>query len=238
MYDKVDISAIKFDNKPYKKIKTIHTDKLIVKSVYYIDISYNAEPLYIQIPKCRLESFCERDNLVTLLVDKYFYEKFLKRLEIKIIDTVYNNSEKWFGGKRFTMNKISNCIVSVVEKISDDDYRFTISVGKNIIVYDRCNTRINLQDIKLLESDMLEVVCILCIENLQFIDNLFTCNAVVEQLKLYKDKPLVEYSIIESISTVSESISESMLESIGDQYGDRGTESSESVLEDEYFKET
>lgn len=228
MYDKVDISAIKFDNKPYKKIKTINN--VIVKSVYYIDISYNYEPLYIQIPKCRLESFCESDNLVTLLVDKYFYERFLKRLEIKIIDTVYNNSEKWFGGKRFTMNKISNCIVSFVEKISDDDYRFTISISKNIIVYDRCNTRINLQDIKLLESDMLEVVCILCIENLQFIDNLFTCNAVVEQLKLYKDKPLVEYSIIESISTVSESI--------GDDYGDKGTESSESVLEDEYFKET
>lgn len=235
MYDNVDISAIKFDNKPYKKIKTINMDNIIVKSVYYIDISYKGEPLYIQIPKCRLESFCEGDNLVTLLVDKYFYEKFLKRLEAKIIDTVYNNSEKWFGGKRFTMNKISNCIVSFVEKISaadlDDEYRFTISLGKNIILYDRCNTRINLDDIKMLETDMLEVVCILCIENLQFIDNLFTCNAVVEQLKLYKDKPLVEYSIIESISE-NVSVSTDVI------YENKRTESSESVLEDEYFKET
>jgi len=230
MYDNVDISAIKFDNKPYKKIKTINMDNVIVKSVYYIDISYKGEPLYIQIPKCRLESFCENDNLVTLLVDKYFYEKFLKRLETKIIDTVYNNSEKWFGGKRFTMNKISNCIVSFVEKISDDDYRFTISLGKNIILYDRCNTRINLDDIKMLESNMLEVVCILCIENLQFIDNLFTCNAIVEQLKLYKQQQrLVEYSIIESIS---ENVSTDVI------YEDKCTESSESILEDEYFKET
>lgn len=223
MYDNVDISIIKFDNKPYKKIKTINVDNVVVKSVYYIDIFYNGEPLYVQIPKCRLESFCEQDNLITLLVDKYFYERFLKCLEEKIIDTVYNNSEKWFGGKRFTMNKISNCMVSFVEKISDNDYRFTISVGKNIIVYDKCNNRINLDEIKLLESDYLEVVCILCIENLQFIDNLFTCNTVVEQLKLYKDKPLVEYSIIESVSTVSESKD--------------NLESTESVLEDEYFKE-
>ena len=83
----------------------------------------------------------------------------------------------------------------------------------------------------MLETDMLEVVCILCIENLQFIDNLFTCNAVVEQLKLYKDKRLVEYSIIESISE-NVSVSTDVI------YEDKLTESSESVLEDEYFKET
>jgi len=229
MYNDIDINSIKFDNKPYKKIKTIHIDdNVVVKSIYYIDIYYKDNPLYVQIPKCRLESFCEQDNLITLLIDKYFYENFVKRLETRIIDTVYDNSEKWFGGKRFTMNKILNCIVSLVEKVTKDDYRFTMSLGKDISVYDRCNNVINLYETQISESDNPEVVCILRIENLQFIDNLFTCNVVVEQLKLYKDKPLVEYSILESVSSISESVSNKKLAS----------ESSESVLEDEYFKET
>ena len=91
---------------------------------------------------------------------KYFYENFVKRLETRIIDTVYDNSEKWFGGKRFTMNKILNCIVSLVEKVTKDDYRFTMSLGKDISVYDRCNNVINLYETQISESDNPEVVCI------------------------------------------------------------------------------
>lgn len=240
MYNDVDISFIKFDNKPYKKIKTINNS--IVKSVYYIDIYYKSEPVYVQIPKCRLESFCEQDNLITLLVDKYFYEHFLKPLETHVINNVYNNSEKWFGGKRFTMDKICNCIVSFIEKISDDDYRLTVSIGKNTIIYDRCNNRINFDEINASSYNYLEVVCILCIENLQFIDNLFTCNAVIEQLKLYKSERLVEYSIIETISSVSESVSDRDFEDECNEDDakrvmDIKTESTESILEDEYFKD-
>lgn len=223
LYDKIDFNKIKFGNKPYKKIKTILVgDNRVTKSIYYIDIFYRNSPLYIQIPSCKLESVNEDDNLIYLLIDRKFYNDFIKVLENYIINNVYKNSETWFLGKVFTMNKIIKCFVSFVELLEGDLLRIYINYNRNLKIYDTFKNEMSLDKIK--EYNIRDVVCILYIENLQFIDNMFTCSLVMDQMKIYKENKLNEYSIMDTDSTVVS------LDGSKNDY-------TSSDLDDEYYKE-
>ena len=142
----------------------------------------------------------------------------LKRIK-ELSENVYENSETWFSGKVFTMSKIIKCFVSSVDIIDDDNCEFTMSFSKYLKIYDQFKTNIALEDIN--TNDPLEVVSIINIRNLQFIDNMFTCNILLEQMKVDKDTRIVGYSIMESEPSFSISI--------------QGDESSDSLLMDEYY---
>ena len=103
--------------------------------------------------------------------------------------------------------------------IDDDNCEFTMSFSKYLKIYDQFKTNIALEDIN--TNDPLEVVSIINIRNLQFIDNMFTCNILLEQMKVDKDTRIVGYSIMESEPSFSISI--------------QGDESSDSLLMDEYY---
>lgn len=246
MYNDVCISQIYFDKKPYRKIKHFDIDKNVLeKSVYYIDISYKRKPLYIQIPRFPLETVDISNNCLTLLINKSFYDNFILNLENYVVQSVYKNSEKWFCGKRFTMNKIVKCMVSIVDKLSEDTYRLTINLGKNVKIYDKYKNSLELSDLQV--NKMIETVCVLLVENLQFIDNMFVINVTLEQMKVYLDNRLVEYSIIDSESE-AESVSntythnDTSLQSENETQRSKNIEnqtceSTESILEDEYYME-
>lgn len=220
MYNNVDIKKIKFSDRPYKKIKKIKLgDDVVVKSIYYIDIDYDNRPLYVQMPSCKFKSINEDDNMITFIIDKIVYRDFLRRLENFVVQNVYENSETWFSGKVFTMSKIIKCFVSSVDIIDDDNCEFTMSFSKYLKIYDQFKTNIALEDIN--TNDPLEVISIINIRNLQFIDNMFTCNILLEQMKVHKDTRIVGYSIMESEPSFSISI--------------QGDESSDSLLMDEYY---
>lgn len=245
MYNNVCLSDIRFDNKPYKKIKTFNINgQDFEKSVYYIDISYKKNPLFIQIPKYRLEKLDTSTGEVTIIVDKVFYNSFMVSLEKYVIESVYKNSEKWFCGKRFTMNKIVKCMVSIAENISENLYRLNLNLGKHTKFYDKYKKDFDISNLHN-GGPLTEVVCILAIENLQFVDNMFTINVVVEQAKVYTDLNLVEYSIIdsdsevESVSSVSCETTEEKSTTHQDNIKEyKNTETTESVLDDEYYKES
>lgn len=223
MYNNVNIKRIKFSDRPYKKIKKIKLDDdMIVKNVYYIDIDYDNEPFYVQMPSCKLKSINEDDNVVTFIIDKIVYRDFIRELENYVIQNVYENSETWFSGKVFTMSKIIKCFVSLVDTIDDDNYEFTMSFSKYLKIYDQFKTNLTLEDIDINHNDLLEVVSIINIRNLQFIDNMFTCNILLEQMKIHKDTRIVGYSIMES-DNVSKSIQNDI--------------STESLLMDEYYSD-
>ena len=255
MYNKIDISKINFDNRPYKKIKSINVigqDDIvqnIVKSIYYIDINYLGNPLYVQIPCFKLVNII--DDVVELVINKEFYN-FIRSLESYIIDIVHNKSESWFLGKKFTMNKIMNSLVSNVNRLNDE-YYLSLLLSKNISLYDKYKNKISLEKLKTMKH--VDVVCIVKVCDLQFIDNRFICNLVIEQAKIINEIQIVEYSIIES-DKVSITISESLdkceskkSESESFKYksdkckSDKceskksESESSDNILEDEYYKE-
>lgn len=224
MYNNVDIKKIKFSDRPYKKIKNINLgDSTIVKNIYYIDIDYDNEPLYIQMPSCKLKSINEDDNLVTFIIDKVVYRDFIRRLENFVVQNVYENSETWFSGKVFTMSKIIKCFVSSVDCFEDGNCEFTISFSKYLKIYDQFKTNLALEDVNIKHNDeLLEVVSIINIRNLQFIDNMFTCNVLLEQMKVHKDTRIVGYSIMESESSFSiENIDSSVSLLIDEYYSDK-----------------
>jgi hypothetical protein len=223
LYNKVDFNKIKFSNKPYKKIKTILVgDERVTKSIYYIDILYKNAPLYIQIPSCKLELIDECDNMICLLTERIFYDSFIKDLENYIINNVYKNSETWFLGKVFTMNKLIKCFVSFVELLEGGLIKIYINYNRNLKIFDTFKNEMSLDKIK--RENIRDVVCVLGIENLQFIDNMFTCNLVMEQMKVYKENKLNEYSIMDTDSTVV-SLDKSK------------NDCTSSDLDDEYYKE-
>ena len=198
MYNKIDIGKINFDNRPYKKIKSINVigdDNIvqnIVKSIYYIDINYLGNPLYVQIPCFKLKNII--DDVIELVINKEFYN-FIQDLESYIIDIVHDKSESWFLGKKFTMNKIINCLCSNVNRLNDD-YYLSLLLSKNISLYDKCKNKISLEKLKAMKH--VDIVCIVKISDLQFIDNRFICNLVIEQAKIINEIQIVEYSIIDS----------------------------------------
>lgn len=197
-YNDINIDRIKF-GRPYKREREFFIeDQVIKKSVYYIDVEYENGPLYIEIKKSEIKDLYinYRGDITCLLRGHSFYRKFIEPLEKFIIQSVYENSNKWFGGKSFSHEKISKCIVSNIKPQGKD---YVLSLTKKSKLIETIN-RDNFTSIKI------------NLRELQFIDNRFTYNFILEcQL---------------NVGEKSESNLESNLES-----------ESESEFEDEYYKD-
>lgn len=220
-YTDIDIKKIKFGDVSYNKLQNIKIDnECLEKNIYYIDIYYNNDALYIQLPKTQISSCDLNNNLLQIKIDDKFHN-FIKKLEEYIIWTVHKNSELWFNGKCFTMNKIVNSIirsVSYINNIDGADLIMTLTVDKNCKFYNQYGISITEFDIEDFNptncKDRRDIVCIIKLDNLQFIDNKFTYNIVLEQAKIYNYKKLMDYSILDesdnktSVSTLLTSVEE------------------------------
>lgn len=216
-YNDIDINKIKFSDVPYNKLQYINIgNEKIEKNIHYIDIYYNNDALYIQLPKTKLYMMNYENNVLKIIIDEKMNDDFIKKLEEYIIKVVHKNSELWFN-KKFTMNKIINCIVRNVNYVKENII-MTLTLDKECKFFNQYGILLNdIESIK--TNEILDMVCIIKIDNLQFIDNKFTYNIVLEQVKVYKDTKITEYSILD----------------------DDSCESKTTVscnLEDEYYKKT
>lgn len=180
------INNIKFNEHVYSLNKTNYI-------VYFIDMYYKNSSILLQLPKCTIYKldkskmivkFNEKDKLFNFLIDP---------LEKCIKNTVYNNSEKWFG-KKFTMNKIDNCLVSPFSV-----NELTLSIEKSTLFFNKYKKLIDITDITL----NVEITPLIKIANLQFIQNKFSYDLILEQSKVLIEETLVEYSIIDSVESIS-----------------------------------
>jgi hypothetical protein len=216
-YSDIDIKKIKFGETSYNKLQKIKLDdEYLEKNVYYIDIYYNNDALYIQLPKTQIYMLNLEKNLLKIKIDEKL-NNFIKKLEEYIIMTVYKNSEMWFNGKCFTMNKIVNSIIRNTNYIKKDII-MTLTIDKHCKFFNQYGINIcsELTDII---SDNMDTICIIKMDNLQFLDNKFTYNMVLEQAKIYNIKKILEYSILDESENTSVSI-----------------EYNSDNLEDEYYK--
>jgi hypothetical protein len=221
LYKKVDLTKITFDKTPYEKYVEF-------KTIFYIDISYKEDCLYIQIPKSKIVSFDMESKIAIIEITKDFYNLFIKKLEEIIINKVYKYSTRWFNGKQFTMNKIQKCFISNV-----NNNHLYLTIDKDPFLYDQFR---NIQTLELLSTKDANIVCIVKLLNLQFMENRFTYNLVLEQAKIYRKSEVKEYSIIESTSTNKDVSSSSCSEKLKMSLVKEPVSSS-SELEDEYYKE-
>lgn len=226
LYDNINFNKIKFSSKPYKKEIIVNKQ---VRPVHFIDINYYKKPLCIQLPKL---SIIKLDNLkIQIKIHEFLYQKFIKQIEELIVDKVYNNSEMWFN-KRFTMDKIINSLITQVQ-YKNNEFLLELNYDKDTIFYNQYKKQINISEIKL----PVDIVCIIRIENLQFIDNKFTYNIFLEQAKVIENLRLKEYSILENDSeSCSNGVSSNKFRcesSYKSSY--KSTEKNSSILEDEYY---
>lgn len=201
----LDISKIRFSDTSYKKIcpeATIEFKKDTF--THFIDMYYKNQSLVLQLPKYTIESI--NNNKMIIYIDDDLIKYLIKPLEEHIINTVHNQSEKWFNGKRFTMNKIMNSIVSPLNK-KDGKNTLKVTLDKHTLYFNRYKNMMNKEDIQDSSSDI-EIVCLVKISNLQFLQNKFSYNIVLEQAKVFMEERLIEYSIIDDPDgKISDSIS-------------------------------
>lgn len=238
LYDNINFNKIKFSSKPYKKEIMVDNE---VKSIYFIDINYYKKPLYIQLPKLSMIQLGE--SKIQIKIYSYLYQKFIKQIEELVIDKVYNNSETWFN-KRFTMNKIMNSLMTQIH-YKNDEFILELGYDKDTIFYNQYKKQINSDEINL----PIDIICIIRIENLQFIDNKFTYNIFLEQAKIIENLRLKEYSILQNDSDSNKSDSKSNSKSDSKSDSNKSDSKSDSksnnklsskdtsILDDEYYFE-
>lgn len=199
----LDISKIRFSDTPYKKLCKEATLEFKKDTfTHFIDMYYKNNPLVIQLPKTKIKNI---DNAKILIeINDEIITYLIKPLEEYIINSVHEHSEKWFNGKKFTMNKIMNSLVSPLTKDSTNSLKLTLT--KNTMYFNRYKTMIHHDDIKL-SNDDIDIICLVKIANIQFLQNKFSYNMVLEQAKVFMDERLIEYSIIDEFK-ISESVSE------------------------------
>lgn len=206
----LDISKIRFSDIPYKKVCPEATGEFKQEIfTHFIDIYYKNHSLIIQLPKYKLKSM--DSNKMVIYVGDNIFQYLISPLEEHIIQTTHNQSEKWFNGKKFTMNKIMNSIVSPFNKKENEntncnEHTLKLSLNKNTLYFNKYKSIIQHVDIS--TNLDIELICLVRISNIQFLQNKFSYNIVLEQAKVFIEEHLVEYSIIDdSDDKISESAS-------------------------------
>ena len=213
----LDISKIRFSDAAYKKLCPEATTEF-KKDIFthFIDMYYKNQSLIIQLPKYKLKSI--DINKMVIYVGDNIVQYLINPLEEHIIQATHNHSEKWFNGKKFTMNKIMNSIVSpLVKKESEESTRAThatrathtlkLSLNKNTMYFNRYKKLIQYEEIS--TNPDIEIICLIRISNIQFLQNKFSYNIVLEQAKVFIEERLIEYSIIDDLDDkITESASE------------------------------
>lgn len=193
LYKNFDIQKIRFNDTIKRKVQPEH--------VYSIDMYHNNNPIFIQLDKCSCLGI-DANNRLILEVSRSM-ENFIKGLEEYIIDTVYEKSERWFNGKRFTMAKIQNALTSCLS-----NGEIVVTMSEDSCFFNQFKKRLPVTDLKF----PVDCTCVVRLCCLQFIGNKFTYKINVEQCKVNLEYKLIEYSIIEdskdSITPISETESE------------------------------
>lgn len=185
------INNIKFNEHVYSLNKTNYI-------VYFIDMYYKNSSILLQIPKCVIYKLDKSKIIVKFNEDDKLFKFFIDPLEKYIKNIVYNNSEKWFG-KKFTMNKIDNCFVSPF-----NNNELTLSIEKSTLFFNKYKRLIDINDITL----NVEITPLIKIANLQFVQNKFSYDLILEQSKVLIEDTLLEYSIIDSVESISSECSD------------------------------
>ena len=180
--------------------KIIISDTIIKKPqndntiVHLIDLYYNNQPILIQLSKNSISEI--NKELITIKIDNDIKNYLIKPFEEHISNILYSESENIFG-KKFTLDKIIKCIISPLQ-----NNLLQLSLYKYTKLYNRYKKEISIDEIIDFNKDLtIDIICLIKIANLQFINNQFTYNIILEQAKCFMDDShLINYSIIDKSS--------------------------------------
>ena len=196
-----NINKIRFSDTSYlDQDQDQDLDKRCNKHI--IDMYYKNNCIIFQLPRQKLHDI--KENVLTLqLNNSDINEYIIKPLEEHICEMVHKYSEKWFNGKHFTMNKIVNSLQSQIKKQEPKyDFILHLTLNKNTLLYNRYKTLIELDHVIINlaahEDSDIELITLIRLSHLEFYENKFTYNLVLEQAKIFMQEKLTCYSIIET----------------------------------------
>lgn len=161
--------------------------------IHFIDIFLNNTPILFQL-QSKIKEY--DNNILSIELCSDTIINFVDKIEKLIKDTVYKNSLKWFD-KKFTKEKIESSLTSPLI-----NYLLNINISKSSIFFNKYKTIIYpLQDktcFGVEPTNIKDTDCIILIKlsNLQFVDNKFSYNLILEQCKVLTENIMLNQFII------------------------------------------
>jgi len=174
---------INFNNLKYTKPRKVGT-------IYYSDISYNGDPLFIQTPRLKLKS--KTDNLnfkkpteLRFSVDDTMYNLF-NDLDSKNVNVIYENSKDWFS-KQLRLEDSENMYKNISKpliqnKLPEIKFKLPVDNGKLLSkIYNQEKIDIDISDIK----ENQDCVLIIHIRGIKFFKSYYICDYYISHIKTY-----------------------------------------------------
>lgn len=158
-------------------VKNLEISKPIRQSngKYTSSITYNGNKCSIQSPEIHLDN----ENLSFSMVNKGIFFTILEDINNKVVDTLYQKSADFFGGRKFSEERIVNSLNKTIEVEDTGRVVFkNISFSKNMNVYDRFKTKISLP------SEPFQGSCIICIDHLEFSGKNIIIRSIVKSVRV------------------------------------------------------
>lgn len=166
--------------------------------IHFIDIFLNNTPILFQL-QSKIKEYDNNILSVELCSDTII--NFVDKIENLIKDTVYKNSMKWFN-KKFTKEKIESSFTSpLINNL------LNINISKSSIFFNKYKTIIYpIQsepfqanpcfDVPLTNIKEMDCIILIKLSNLQFVDNKFSYNLILEQCKVLTENIILNQCII------------------------------------------
>lgn len=178
--DELDMNEITFGQTPFRRTKDIVVHgKNISKAVWYVEVHIGAsQPVLIKLPRGQVTQ-----HGIWFQQDCSEIKELCMNLEACIAKAVYKHSMDWFG-KQFSEHKIKQCLVSNLRETSG-----------GVVLLSLSSSPIALG---------LHGTGIVRIANLQFLDNKFTYNILLEEFSNDKVDDAARSDVLEDEYYISD----------------------------------
>lgn len=188
-YDEIDTNNINISN-PIKDGR-----------IYYSDLKYNNNPLYIQTSVIQIKDYKIKDkngyisfNIKQNNLD--FYE-FIVKLDNFMIKSTYENSKNWFNQEipNEVIDDFYKRISKPIERGKSPNIKFNIPINNNKVLskfYDQNKNIINLNNI----DDNYDCILILHVRGIKFLKQEYSCDCYISQMRVNIDN-INKYNIID-----------------------------------------
>ena len=177
-YNDLNIENIKYDN-PRK-----------IGNIYYSDITYNGNPLFIQTEKLNnltntKELNFKKPSELKFTVDTETYG-FFSNLDEKNINTITDNSYEWFS-KQLRLEDSENMYKNITKSLINKnlpELKFKLPILKGELlskIYNQEKIDINIKDITINQ----ECILIIHIRGIKFFKSYYICDYYITHIKTY-----------------------------------------------------
>jgi len=157
-----------FDENVLNVLTPVKNDKLHISSINYLE-----EPLIVQ-----LKGNLQEKNSIKLLNDGKKNIEFLDKIQNSIVDIIHKNTQKFFNGKEFSIEKIQNAMSKLYVINKSGEYFLKFKETDNTSYFDCFNEPIELENLLGSNCDVALQLDITYIKSVINID--LTCKGIKE----------------------------------------------------------